>query len=373
MKRHLVDRLVSRIQQNPVGAFLIALGTIVIALSTFTDAATNLLGVISKEGPDAARTRLSNLHLEYTPAAFVESAKRGDLSAVKLFLAAGMDPNSTDSEGITALMYAARARHNAIIDALLKAKANVNETVAHGGTALSWAAATGNIDAVRVFLEHGADPPTIDSAFWIAAESGEPEALRLLLEVRAIPSTVRSQAVLAAAGSSMEGTTDRTQSDVVAVLIDLGADVNAKGDDGWTALLLATVQGRAAVARTLLDHGSDINAQCDCPEYLEGRWSALMIAIERGHRATEGEHGEIVKTLLLRAADVNLRNRRGRTALMLAAETGDTSVVSALLTRGAHPNEKDISGKTALQVAKEGVEGKGRTEVIRLLRQAGAK
>ncbi len=45
----LVDRFYSRIKNNPTVASLIILGTIVIGLSTFTDAAKNLLGLVIKD------------------------------------------------------------------------------------------------------------------------------------------------------------------------------------------------------------------------------------------------------------------------------------------------------------------------------------
>ena len=47
--RTIVDRFYSRIKNNPTAALLIILGTIVIGLSTFTDAAKNLLGLVIKD------------------------------------------------------------------------------------------------------------------------------------------------------------------------------------------------------------------------------------------------------------------------------------------------------------------------------------
>jgi hypothetical protein len=47
--RTIVDRFYSRIKNNPTVALLIILGTIVIGLSTFTDAAKNLLGLVIKD------------------------------------------------------------------------------------------------------------------------------------------------------------------------------------------------------------------------------------------------------------------------------------------------------------------------------------
>ena len=156
-----VDRIISKLRSNPIIASAIALGAIVIALSTFANSARGLWGVIHAlaPAPENARVELSRIPLEYTPDAFVDSAERGDVHAVKLFLAAGMDPNATNEEGNTAMMYAARGRPGSdlytstekvtatradyaeIIKILLQAKANVNEKNRGGGTALSWAAA----------------------------------------------------------------------------------------------------------------------------------------------------------------------------------------------------------------------------------------
>jgi ankyrin repeat protein len=358
--------LLSRIRAHPLGALLVTLGTIVIALSTFTDAATNLLGLIRKNGPDAARLELSKLGLEYTPTAFIGSAEKGDPRAVRLFLAAGMDPNASDDEGNTALIYAARDGNAAILEALLKVKADVDVINDNGGTALSWAAAAGESTAVRTLLDYGAEPATIDSAFVIAAAEGRQGVLPIFLGERAIPSAVRSEALLEAAGSSSEGEADSKRDELITFLIDAGADVNAAGYEGWTPLLHATERGNVRGARTLLARGADIDVQCDCPGFLNGGWSALMMAIKRGH-------ADIVQALLQKAPDVNLKNRLGQTALMLAVEEGDRSTVSALVTRGARPNEQDVSGKTALQLADDDLEGETRAEIVRLLRSGGAK
>jgi hypothetical protein len=48
------------------------------------------------QSPEAARLTLSQLALPYTTDTFINSVKQGDVYAVKLFLAAGMDPNATD-------------------------------------------------------------------------------------------------------------------------------------------------------------------------------------------------------------------------------------------------------------------------------------
>ena len=63
--------------------------------------------------------------------------------------------------------------------------------------------------------------------------------------------------------------------------------------------------------------------------------------------------------------DVNLRNARGFTALMVAARNGNKSVVKTLLLRGADPKAEDWEGNTALSMASEA----GNDDVIDVLKQ----
>jgi hypothetical protein len=116
MKReNRVERISSKIRSNPIVSLGILLGTIVITLSTFTDAAKNLLGVVAQQTPAEARAELGRMSLQYTPGDFVRSAKTGDLTAVRSYLTAGMKPNATtpsdaygtNGAGWTAVMSAA--------------------------------------------------------------------------------------------------------------------------------------------------------------------------------------------------------------------------------------------------------------------------
>lgn len=322
------DRIISRIKNNPVTASVIVLGTIIIALAAFTDSVRTLLSVIEENRPEAARTELAQLSLEYTPDVFIETVKKGDAHAAALFLEAGMDPNAKDTNGVTALMYAARASDIPTIDLLLDAKANVNERTSGGSTALSWAVAGENEDVVGLLLERGADAEAIDEALVSAARSGRLEILRILLDKGVDVKLVGSEALMRAASSTTLGASEKQLNDVVRFLIELGADPNATNEEGWTALLNASIRGYASVVRTLLDAGANINAKCDCRGMLGGGWTALMLAIHKGH-------GEIVEALLNNGADVNNRNYRGQTALSLAIEKGDEDLVQALRDKGA--------------------------------------
>lgn len=348
---------------------------------------------------------LGQMSLEYTPEVFVGSAKKGDIAVVNLFLAAGMDPNVTDKNGNTALMYEASKGHTEILDLLLKANADVNKENRGGATALSWAATAGKIDSLRILLDKGADAEAINKAFVSAACHGQVEVLQILFDKGAEVDKVGPDALRCAAGSTYVGVTEEEANGAVSFLLDIGVHVNEKSEDGWTALLKAMHRGRISVVRTLLDGGADVNVACDCPGFLGGGWTALMVAAREGHT-------EIVRALLEKGADVNHKNNKGETALMQAASRGRTEIVGVLLDKGADVNAqgvikrrsalmmavlgmagsrisndvvrvlleygadinmKDVDGKTAIELAEEELEGKRRAEIIRLLKQTGPK
>ena len=77
-------------------------------------------------------------------------------------------------------------------------------------------------------------------------------------------------------------------------------------------------------------------------------------------------HTETVKALIELGVDVNADDGSG---LMAAALEGRTETVKALIEAGADVNAKDMNGDTALTWAA----GPGHTEIVEILRQAGAR
>ena len=144
---------------------------------------------------------------------------------------------------------------------------------------------------------------------------------------------------------------------VVKRLLEAGADVNAKDNDGQTALMLASTNNRRdlRVASELLKAGADVNAKGN-----DGQ-TALMLASWVGK--------EVVSELLKAGADVNAKDNDSWTALMLASRAGRTEVVDMLLKAGADMNAKDTHGQTALMLATT----REHPKVVDLLLKAGAK
>lgn len=96
------------------------------------------------------------LGLTVDPAWF-EAAKKGDLDAVRAYLAKGTKPDVRDDHDDSALTWAALEGHADVCRVLLEAGANPNQRQYQGATPLMLAADRGRLDVVRLLVEAGAD------------------------------------------------------------------------------------------------------------------------------------------------------------------------------------------------------------------------
>ena len=138
---------------------------------------------------------------------------------------------------------------------------------------------------------------------------------------------------------------------IVKLLLAKGATLEAINE----SLRRASFFGAQKTAKLLLDAGANPNVKDD-----KGR-TALI-------RASENGNIEVVKLLLDRGANLEAKDDWGRTALIWASWDGHIEVVKLLLDAGANPNAKDDKGRTALMEASR----YGYTEIVRLLLGAGA-
>ncbi|KAI9854824.1 MAG: hypothetical protein M1813_000840 [Trichoglossum hirsutum] len=178
-------------------------------------------------------------------------------------------------------------------------------------------------------------PALVNNSLWVSDNLSKLPTLRdtLLLEVAA-----------------------RGHEAAVRLLIENGANVEAKEGDLRTTLHRAVYVGSETIVNLLLEYGADIGAR--------DRWGSTPL-----FRAADGDREAIAKLLLERGVDIEEKNNNGRTALFGAVgRCGKTAVAKLLLEKGANPNAKDLSGMPVLVwVAQHGL-----VSAIKLLLENGA-
>jgi len=151
--------------------------------------------------------------------------------------------------------------------------------------------------------------------------------------------------------------------EIVSLLISSGADVNFKGKDGKTPLILAA--GNSLLSTQLLvENGADVKAKAN-----DGMNAFIQAAlgILSGKVTTE-----MLAFLKSEGADINSSLSSGYasgwTALLFATVNGDRNLVEYLILNGANVNHTSDEGQTALALARQ----EKYEDIVRLLRKHGA-
>jgi ankyrin repeat protein len=261
-------------------------------------------------------------------------------------ITSGCDVNHANAYGTTALQIAVRNEppdeaNLELARILLEAGAAVDAIEGElGWTALMNAVSNGDIDAVRLLVEAGANVNQAasngDTPWNLARRWGHPEIAALLEQAGAVePADV---------GTDLHRAILWGKTEAVSNLLAHGADANAQDSQGRSALIAAmTHWGKEEIVRLLLDHGADLHAVGQDGSPL------LMDAVQPG--PCRSEQRAIVRLLIERGADVSARGYAKISPLIMAAEEPDEEIVRLLLDAGADVNEADFEGTTALKNA----------------------
>jgi hypothetical protein len=293
----------------------------------------------------------------------------GATKAVARLLGKGASATSKTTEGEPVLMTAIRdtagEKRRVIVDALLKAGAEVNTKYDDDtplALALTSATSRGEdpekagdraVDLVGKLVAKGA---RVDGDSLVTAMSVEEEKRAALLDVL-LSGTMDKGATLRAVSYAAD-THDAASIKKVA----------AKGV-AWTALdphatpplMNAIVGSDVAMVKALLDAGAPTDRMGE-----EGD-TALLTAVAAAAGDSE-EAVRVVRVLLEHGANPNKRGRDGRTALFAAAQQGSESLVALLASKGARIDDA-VDGMTPIEAA----DARGHDGVVKLLKGRGAK
>ncbi|HEY6389008.1 MAG TPA: ankyrin repeat domain-containing protein [Candidatus Acidoferrum sp.] len=301
--------------------------------------------VAETRSPAARKEMLSNT----LPAAAFYS----DTTVVREILAHSVDLNREGPFKDTALILAADRGLADMVDALLKAGADPHRVDEFDRNALIFGAGSGNSEVVQLLLSAGLEADSKDkygdTALMAAAAAGNPESVRLLLKngAEANATNSRRQTALLSGATGDSGFSvlemGRPHADipegkihrdvVVGLLLDAGARINARGWFGETALFSLEEDA----VRELIRRHADLEARNDFGE------TPLIDTVS----------GSIADILIKAGADINARDKDGKTALIRAAERNYVHKLEVLVKApGILLQQRDNSGETALMRAR---------------------
>lgn len=279
----------------------------------------------------------------------------GQSALVQHLLDGGHGPNEKVRANLVALEAAVSDRHTSIIAQLLRASADVDSADQQGWTVLHTAAWLGHVAEMQLLVAAGSNPNLSDDVgstpLMTAARHGCVEGCRVLL----------------AAGADIHKTTNRgypalhlvafeddCYMDVARLLLDVGAHLNAAGEQGATPLGLAAQKGHVDMLELFIDAGGDIHS-------LAANGATLL------HDAAAGGSVSTARRLLKASLDINATATVGFTALYCAAKEGHVDMVQFLIDNGADV-AKSNDGRTPFHIAAR----EGHTEAMKILLDSGA-
>jgi ankyrin repeat protein len=341
-----------------------------------------------------------------------DAAEKKDWPRVIELLKAKADPNVAQTDGATALHWAAYHDDAEVARQLIAAGAKATTANRYGVTPLALACTNGNETLLTALLDAGADPNAElrggETALMTAARTGRVGPVQKLITKGARVEAKDRKGQTALMWAAAEGHTN-----VVELLINSGADLYARLPSGFTPLLFAAREGRIEVVRTLLKAGADPTDAIVTEKKTGGRdapqgTSAVLLAVENGHfelamvlvkggadpndqrsgftalhtlswvrrpnrgddeagappPATSGKLTSLdfVREIVAAGADVNAKlSKRGTgkgrlgmgeaTPFLLAAKTADLPLMKLLVELGADPLRANQDGSTPLMAA----------------------
>lgn len=186
------------------------------------------------------------------------AARKGDLKEVERQLAQGVNVNSRTFRMRTAALHEAASEGRVeIVKLLLEKGANPDILDEGSTTPLAYAACGGHVEVMEILIAHGADPAQ-RRVMELAAMGGHIEPVEVLLEHGVdinVKGTDEATGLIVAVS--------HRRRELVKFLLSRGADVNARAIYGKTPLWSAYYKGDVTIGRILLQHGADPTLECN--------------------------------------------------------------------------------------------------------------
>ena len=242
---------------------------------------------------------------------------------------------------------------------------------ARGDTALHYAVSLDycSCDVLNCLIENGADVNVRKeyskrTPLMIAAHCKNLNAVEFLLKHGAIVDVQdkrnKSSLHYGVEGALLSGD---TSFDVVSCLLNHGADLNAPMNGKYTALMMACRSQHVRLVKFLLQQGANVQVKDK-----DGK-TALHFACELTF-TWKPASCDLLNCLTENGADINALRKDNRTPLMVASSCGGVDQITFLIKRGANVHLQDKNGDTALHHAARNMNNS--LEIVCALTAAGA-
>ena len=261
-------------------------------------------------------------HLNKTALEYV-SSNDDNFDIALEFIKRGADVNALDNENAAPLMYAASYNAKKILNLLIENNADINIQSKSGYTALILAALNNNLDIVKILIEK--------KPMYLQEMVMEEDVYIILMKMEMLRCMKFSGSIMTDEyKKSTQFIFDvlYSKTDEINKYISEGGDINFQDDNGLTAL---TVVENVEIAKILLDNNADINKK--------GRdgYTPLMMAVRR-------DNINLLDFFIENNVDLNMSDPEGNTALIIAAKNHKDDIFELLLKNGADPsiNREDL-------------------------------
>ena len=150
---------------------------------------------------------------------------------------------------------------------------------------------------------------------------------------------------------------DENDLDMARLLLDRGADIEARDVPGRPPLHWAAYEDRPEAARLLLERGASTGIRVPVEGVLEGRLIRVNRLQAKGRStpstvAVQGGSAEVLRLLRDHGVDLNGATSKGDTALHWAATENRAELATLLLDWGADAKATNDAGQTPCEIAR---------------------